>query len=90
MKNILLFIIFNWILFPFSGECQGLVSNINKSTEASLPHTFRAGTNHFVFSAISEEFGREPEPIILFFQQSVKSLGENYLSVMVMKQIPKC
>ncbi|MBK8051832.1 MAG: hypothetical protein IPK35_00780 [Saprospiraceae bacterium] len=59
MKNILLFIIFNWILFPFSGECQGLVSNINKSTEASLPHTFRAGTNHFVFSAISEEFGRE-------------------------------
>jgi len=59
MKNILLLIIMNWILFPFLGESQGLVSNINKATEASFPQNFYAGTNHFVFSAISEEFGRE-------------------------------
>lgn len=59
MKNILLLILLKFILFPFLGESQGLVSNINKATEASLPQNFHVGTNHFVFSAISEEFGRE-------------------------------
>ncbi|MBK9490946.1 MAG: hypothetical protein IPO07_20755 [Haliscomenobacter sp.] len=46
-------------LFPFLLKSQFLVTDINKSAVGSDPSFVRASLEHFVFTALSDQYGRE-------------------------------